>query len=283
MTKSNKKATENVANDAPQEKGALNLGNLKLNRKVIVILSTVVVIAGLFIGFKFLYLDPKEEKAQAQLTEAEQLIDNQAMAQLDQILNEIARAEAELEQKGDTAPAGLNDSIKQKTAAYEKAKADIYNKALKGDGKTPGLLKIADMGMTSAANIAKAQAGICYYKLGNYKEAIKMLENFTPQGDKGVSPQFIAALANCYAADGQLDKAIDTFKKAASEADNAATSPQYLIEAGLLLESQKKNDEALKIYEQIKKDYPQAAIVAPQQMQGGYVSGIDKYIERVSK
>ena len=190
MTKSNKKATENVANDAPQEKGALNLGNLKLNRKVIVILSTVVVIAGLFIGFKFLYLDPKEEKA---------------------------------------------------------------------------------------------QAGICYYKLGNYKEAIKMLEGFTPQGDKGVSPQFIAALANCYAADGQLDKAVDTFKKAASEADNAATSPQYLIEAGLLLESQKKNDEALKIYEQIKKDYPQSSLVAPQQMQGGYVSAIDKYIERVSK
>lgn len=283
MTKSNKKATENVANDAPQEKGALNLGNLKLNRKVIVILSTVVVIAGLFLAFKYFYLAPKEEKAQTQLAEAEQLVNGQALAQLDQILNEISRAEAELEQKGDTAPAGLNDSIKKNTANFEKAKADIYNKALKGDGKTPGLLKIAGMGMTSAANIAKAQAGICYYKLGNYKEAIKMLEDFTPQGDKGVSPQYIAALANCYAADGQLDKAVDTFKKAASEADNAATSPQYLIEAGLLLESQKKNDEALKIYEQIKKDYPQSALVAPQQMQGGYVSAIDKYIERVSK
>ena len=283
MTKSNKKATENVANDAPQEKGALNLGNLKLNRKVTVILSTVVVIAGLFLAFKYFYLDPKEEKAQTQLAEAEQLVNGQALAQLDQILNEISRAEAELEQKGDTAPAGLNDSIKKNTANFEKAKADIYNKDLKGDGKTPGLLKIAGMAMTSAANITNAQAGNCYYKLGNYKEAIKMLEDFTPQGDKGVSPQYIAALANCYAADGQLDKAVDTFKKAASEADNAATSPQYLIEAGLLLESQKKNDEALKIYEQIKKDYPQSALVAPQQMQGGYVSAIDKYIERVSK
>ena len=123
----------------------------------------------------------------------------------------------------------------------------------------------------------------CVEEGGGKLEAIKMLEGFTPQGDKGVSPQFIAALANCYAADGQLDKAVDTFKKAASEADNAATSPQYLIEAGLLLESQKKNDEALKIYEQIKKDYPQSSLVAPQQMQGGYVSAIDKYIERVSK
>ena len=283
MTKSNKKATENVANDAPQEKGALNLGNLKLNRKVTVILSTVVVIAGLFLAFKYFYLDPKEEKAQTQLAEAEQLVNGQALAQLDQILNEISRAEAELEQKGDTAPAGLNDSIKKNTANFEKAKADIYNKAPKGDGKTPGLLKIAGMGMTGAANIAKAQAGICYYKLGNYQEAIKRLEDFPPQGDKGVSPQYIAALANCDAAGGQLDKAVDTFKKAASEADNAATSPQYLIEAGLLLESQKKNDEALKIYEQIKKDYPQSALVAPQQMQGGYVSAIDKYIERVSK
>ena len=159
-----------------------------------------------------------------------------------------------------------------------------YEQALKGEGNTKGLLKIIEeYGGTETANIAKLYAGLAYAKTDKVDEAIKMLEDFTPQGDKGVSPQYIAALANCYAADGQLDKAVDTFKKAASEADNAATSPQYLIEAGLLLESQKKNDEALKIYEQIKKDYPQSALVAPQQMQGGYVSAIDKYIERVSK
>jgi hypothetical protein len=49
-----------------------------------------------------------------------------------------------------------------------------------------------------------------------------------------------------------------------------------LLEAGKLLESQNKKDEALQIYERIKKDYPAAAIVnneyAPAE--------IDKFIER---
>lgn len=286
MSKTNIPAANNAANEEPKAGKVIKLGSMNVSKSALTVVATIVVIALAFLGFKYLYLEPKEEKAQTLLTENQQLTNAQSMAQLDQILGEVARAEAMLKQemlKGDSANLSLKDSLSKKMDNYKAARTAIYTKALNGDGKTPGLLKIAGEGMTSAANIAKAEAGICYYKLGNYKEAIRMLEDFTPQGDKGLSPQYIAALANCYAADGQLDKAIDTFKKAASEADNAVSSPQYLLEAGLLLESQKKNDEALQIYEQIKKEYPQSSMVAPQQMQGGYVAQIDKFIERVSK
>ena len=71
-------------------------------------------------------------------------------------------------------------------------------------------------------------------------------------------------------------------KDAASKADSEAKdgtsnslSPTFLLQAGELLESQNKKDDALKIYQDIKKKYVNAPIV-----QSG---DIDKYIERVTK
>lgn len=286
QTTQKKDTNKSVEKEEPKNGNAVKFGSVNVSKKMVVILTTLAVIILGFLGFKYLYQNPKEEKAQTMLTQNLELLNANRMQQLEQILTQVAQAEAMLESemlKGDSANLSLKDTLNNRVEAFKAARQEIYNKALKGDGKLPGLLKIADEGMTAAANIAKAEAGICYYKLGNYKEAIKYLESFTPQGDKGLSPQYVAALANCYAADGQIDKAIETFKEAAKEADNDATSPDYLMEAALLLENQNKKEEALKIYEQIKAEYPRSQIVQPQSVGGAYVSQIDKYIERVSK
>lgn len=286
QTTQKKDTNKNVENEELKKGKTFKFGSVNISKNVVVILATVAVIILGFLGFKYLYQNPKEEKAQTMLTQNLELLNANRMQQLEQILTQVNQAEAMLEAemlKGDSANLSLRDTLNNRVEAFKAARQEIYNKALKGDGKLPGLLKIADEGMTSAANIAKAEAGICYYKLGNYKEAIKYLEEFTPQGDKGLSPQYVAALANCYAADGQIDKAIDTFKEAAKEADNDATSPEYLMEAAALFESQNKKDEALKLYEQIKADYPRSQLVQPQSIGGAYVSQIDKYIERASK
>lgn len=286
QTTQKKDTNKSVEKEEPKNGNAVKFGSVNVSKKMVVILTTLAVIVLGFLGFKYLYQNPKEEKAQTMLTQNLELLNANRMQQLEQILTQVAQAEAMLESemlKGDSANLSLKDTLNNRVEAFKAARQEIYNKALKGDGKLPGLLKIADEGMTAAANIAKAEAGICYYKLGNYKEAIKYLESFTPQGDKGLSPQYVAALANCYAADGQIDKAIETFKEAAKEADNDATSPDYLMEAALLLENQNKKEEALKIYEQIKAEYPRSQIVQPQSVGGAYVSQIDKYIERVSK
>lgn len=162
-----------------------------------------------------------------------------------------------------------------------------WDQALNGDSvKTKdsfkGFLKIADeYGFTNGANIAHLQAGICYYHKGEYKKAIEQLEKFSPKSDGTISANGIAALADCYACDNQLDKAISKFKDAAKKADNPGLSPVYLMKAAGILEKQGKKADANKLYTDIKNNYPEFQLCATQ-AQEGVVSGpeIDKYIER---
>ncbi|RRD79321.1 hypothetical protein EII14_06290 [Alloprevotella sp. OH1205_COT-284] len=179
-------------------------------------------------------------------------------------------------------------------AQNEKAQAEIalgqkyfvtgeWDKALKGDGATfKGYEKIAsDYAFTDAANIAHLYVGLSYFNKGEYKKAIEHLEAFSPKGDASISPNALAALANAYVAEKQLDKAVSYFKKAADKADNPALSPLYLIQAGEILESQNKKEEANKIYTKIKTDYPTSQYSMVNDQNGAVVGAeIDKYIQR---
>lgn len=160
-----------------------------------------------------------------------------------------------------------------------------FELALKGEGKTLGLIKIADKySSTDAGNIAKYEAGVCSYQLGKTKDAIKYLEAFSTKGDETVSAQALSVLANAYATDKQLDKAVETFKKAAKATDVPALCSQALFDAAIILENQNKKDEALKLYQEIKADYPSAPICIRQQQNGVVLDAvIDKYIERLTK
>lgn len=162
--------------------------------------------------------------------------------------------------------------------------ADQFDKALNGDGASyAGFVKIAsDYGSTDAGNLANLYAGLCYANLGKWQDAVKYLENYSTKGDAMVSPAAIEALGNAYAHVGQTDKAISKLKEAASKADskakdgvNYSLSPTFLLQAGELLESEGKTDEANKIYQDIKKKYVNSALVQS--------NDIDKYIERTTK
>lgn len=161
--------------------------------------------------------------------------------------------------------------------------AEQFDKALNGDGAGyVGFVKIAsDYSSTDAGNLANLYAGLSYFNLGKYTEAVTYLEKFSTKGDAMVSPTATAALANAYAQTGNVDKGISTLKKAADMADskaddvNNSISPTFLLQAGKLLESQNKKDEALKLYQDIKKKYVNSSLVQS--------SEIDKYIERVSE
>ncbi|MCH5182482.1 MAG: tetratricopeptide repeat protein [Prevotellaceae bacterium] len=210
----------------------------KYKKPIIGAIVAVIVVAGGFFGFKYGYLQPKEEKAQTLLTEGLQYMHE-----------------------------------------------GTYDKALNGEGTFPGYLKIANGYMfTDAANIAKVYAGIAYYESGKIKEAVKMLEGYSTRGDQSITPMALYALANCYAADGQIDAAVKTFVKAADKADNDALSPMCLVEAGKLLESKNRKDEALKLYNRVKSDYPASAFSAPQPSQTGDMMQpeIDRYIEHAA-
>ena len=154
-----------------------------------------------------------------------------------------------------------------------------FAQALNGDSTGyAGFVKIAsDYSSTPAGNLANLYAGLCYANLDKWEDAVKFLDKYSPANDEMVSPAAVAALGNAYAHVKQLDKAVDALKKAAKMADsqaldntNNSLSPTFLLQAATILESQNKKDEALKIYQDIKKKYVNSAVSQE----------IDKYIER---
>ncbi len=150
-----------------------------------------------------------------------------------------------------------------------------YDLALNGDSTgVKGFLQIAsEFGSTKAGNLANLYAGLCYAHIEQWQEAAQFLEKYSGGDDQMVSPAALGALGNAYAHLEQLDKAVSTLKKAAEKADNNSLSPTFLIQAGQILESQNKKDEALKLYKQVKEKY----------FQSMQYQTIDEYIERVSE
>ena len=165
--------------------------------------------------------------------------------------------------------AKANDAIAQ---AQEIFTQGDYEKALNGDADKAGFLSVIDQyGSTKAGNLACFYAGQCYYMTEKYQEAADMLEKFDDCDDEMVSPAAISLLGDCYAALENNEKAASTFVKAAKRAANNTISPLCLVKAAQVYEAMGKNDEALKCYETIQKDYQQS-------MQA---SEVVKYIERL--
>lgn len=168
-------------------------------------------------------------------------------------------------------------------ASTELAKSqELFNNE-QFDKAGEGFLKIINnYSGTDAANLANLYLGLCYANQNKWQEAVKYLESFSCKDDAMISPSAKAALGNAYANTGNIDKAVSALKDAASMADsksindaNYSLSATFLIQAGQLLESQNKNDEALKIYKDVKAKYVNA-----QQVQS---NEIDKYIERLEE
>ena len=150
---------------------------------------------------------------------------------------------------------------------------DSFALALHGDGlNVEGFNAIIDQyGSTDAGNLAKAYAGICYFKLGDNESALDMLKSFSAS-DKMLSPTIVGLIGDCYVNMGNTEEGISYFEKAASQADNDIISPVYLKKAGVAYESLKQYDKAVKAYTTIKEKYF-ASVEA---------SDIDKYIARAS-
>lgn len=229
-------AKNNISNAAPleQELNKQEAFFLKFRKQILTLVAAIIVIIGGYAAYKNLVAEPREDKASTALAKAQEMF-------------------------------GQGD----------------FQKALNGDKTMEGFLAVTEnYGGTDAANLAKAYAGLCYANLGKWKEAVNSLEDFSAHDDMMISPAITGALANAYANTGDIDKAISTFKKAAKMADeeaaddtNNSLSPSYLISAARLLESQKKNSEALEIYKEVKEKYVNSAVS----------QDIDKYIERVSE
>ena len=138
-------------------------------------------------------------------------------------------------------------------------KQDSFALALTNPGEgMEGFLDIIDnYSGTKSSNLASYYAGISYLNLGQYEAAIDYLNDYTAYDDITPITKY-GAMADAYAELGQLDKALDNYKKA-TNSDNDFLTPYYLNKLGVLNMKQGSNDAALKNFERIEADYPQAA------------------------
>ena len=133
---------------------------------------------------------------------------------------------------------------------------DSFRLALYGNGLDfEGFEAIVDQyGSTKSGNLAKAYAGICYYKLGDPQSAIKLLKSFKAK-DTHVSPAIIGLIGDSYVYSGNTKEGIRYFEKAAAQANDEIISPIYLKKAGIAYESLQQYKDAIKVYTTIKEKY----------------------------
>ena len=163
--------------------------------------------------------------------------------------------------------------------AEEYYRMDSLDKALNGDGINQGLLRIINRYDGSpAANRARLMAGSIYLRKGDYKNAIKQLEEFKTDA-KQIEAKATALLGDAYSEMGastnnnsNKEKAADLYKKASGifEKDDVS-SGEYLFRAGYLYETMGKNKEAIDAYKQLKEKYPKS----------DRAYDIDKYLARL--
>ena len=148
---------------------------------------------------------------------------------------------------------------------------DSLDKAMQGDGQHPGFIKIMKKySGTRQANLCHYYIGMCYLHKGDFKKAISELEDFDGKGTLVQSAAY-GALGDAYMENGNTEKGIDYYNKAAANKDDIMLTPTYLFRAGLAYESQNKPEDAKKMYIRVRDEFPTSE----------QARDIDKYLARL--
>ncbi len=108
---------------------------------------------------------------------------------------------------------------------------------------------------TKAGNISKYYAGICYYKLGSYKESINMMKKFSAKDEILYALKY-GLIGDSFAQIKNKDEALKNYIQAAKIRENEITTPLYYYKAALLTFSMKRYKDSKFFLEKIEKKYP---------------------------
>ena len=147
----------------------------------------------------------------------------------------------------------------------ENAKAVTYfmqgdwEKALNGDdAECIGFQAIADeYKMYQGGKLAALYAGVCYYQLGQYEDAVAYLSKFSAN-DLTIEPAALQLLGDAYVQMEEYDKAAKAFE-AAAKSGNDLIAPMSLMKAGKVYLELGNNAAAKKAFETVKAQYPTSA------------------------
>ena len=143
-----------------------------------------------------------------------------------------------------------------------------YTKALNGDeAECLGFQAIADeYKCYQGGKLAALYAGVCYYQLGQYEDAVAYLNKFSAD-DLTIEPAALQLMGDAYVQMEEYAKAVKAFE-AAAKSGNEMIAPMSLKKAGLVYLEMGDKAAAKKAFETIKADYANST----------EAQGIEKYI-----
>ncbi|MCC7504490.1 MAG: tetratricopeptide repeat protein [Saprospiraceae bacterium] len=158
--------------------------------------------------------------------------------------------------------------------AQRQFESDSFNLALNNPGGgADGFLTIVDKySGTPAGNLAKYYAGICYLNMGDFDNAQKYMEEFSPEGD--LLPTLKKGLLGDIASEKKdFGKALDLYESASNTGNSDLLKAYYCKKLAMLNEFQGNKEAALKAYKRYKTEFPNQNSNEWQQ--------VDKYIYRL--
>ncbi|AFJ90548.1 tol-pal system YbgF family protein [Blattabacterium sp. (Blaberus giganteus)] len=108
---------------------------------------------------------------------------------------------------------------------------------------------------SKAGNISKFYAGICYYKLGDYKESIKIMKSFSAK-DEILSSMKYGIIGDAFIQIKNKKEALKNYIIAANIRENEITTPLYYYKAALLNFYMKKYKDSKFFFKKIERKYP---------------------------
>ncbi len=191
------------------------------SKPIIYISTAIILLAGGWLVYKYMFKLPKEEKA------------NDAVFVVQKYFADFSNSQK------------------------DSSKTVLANVVLNGDGANSGTLKfISKYDGTNAANLCNYYAGASYLYLKQFDKAIKYLKDFDTDAPQ-IKSRAYGMIGDAYAELKKNSDALDFYKKAAdvNEKDEF-TSPEFLLRAGMFAESIGNKKEAIELYKKIKTNYP---------------------------
>ncbi len=117
---------------------------------------------------------------------------------------------------------------------------------------------VENYGGTNAGEIATYYLASAYFMLGDYDNALKYFKKYDGN-DKLLFSASLAGIASVYEMRGKYKEAGEYFEKAAQRFRENILVPEYLYNAARNYKLAGERERALRLYERIKKDYPNFA------------------------
>ena len=149
---------------------------------------------------------------------------------------------------------------------------DSFRLALDGKDNFDGFISISEKySNTKSGQLATYYCGISYLRIGEYQNAIKMLDKFN-SNDNLLMSIANTAIGDAFSELNQPNEAIEYYEKSIKIHSNKITTPITLMKCAILFELQEDYTRAIDCYNTIKEQYPESKLA----------ENIDKYIEKIN-